>query len=128
MFRHALLAAVLAVSSISVAQPARADFRDGNRLYADCTVREGASTYYQDKAYCLAYIVGANDGIESGLVLAEVYTEIDDLQRPYCLPDNVTAGQLTDVVVAYLRKNPAERHLAGSIVVFAALTQAFPCR
>jgi Rap1a immunity proteins len=45
----------------------------------------------------------------------------------YCTRDNVTFGQLGDVVCKYLTENPAERDKAAADLVMDALHAAFPC-
>ena len=45
-----------------------------------------------------------------------------------CPAADVTSGQMMDVVRQWLERNPARRNLAGSILVAAALQQAFPCK
>lgn len=49
-----------------------------------------------------------------------------DRQR-FCTPDNVTNGQMEDIVVKYLKDHPDERHMLAAILVVKAMTKAFPC-
>jgi hypothetical protein len=44
-----------------------------------------------------------------------------------CIPA-LLAGQARDVVLEYLRENPAHRHEAGATLVMEALHDAWPCR
>jgi hypothetical protein len=39
----------------------------------------------------------------------------------------VTRGQVRDIVLAHLERNPESRHLAAPAVIGAALSGAFPC-
>ena len=99
---------------------ANASFNTGNDLYAKCSAVKSEATYYQDSAYCLAYVIGIvdafefNEGVKSGLKL--------------CVPGGVTAGQLRDIVVRYLQNKPQDRHNAGSVIIFLAMSEAFPCQ
>ncbi len=47
--------------------------------------------------------------------------------RP-CIPDAVTVGQVVDVVKKYLEANPARRHQDAGLLVYVAVTEAFPCK
>ncbi|XUU59727.1 Rap1a/Tai family immunity protein [Erythrobacter sp. HA6-11] len=99
---------------------ANASFHDGNALYDDCSAKEGGPTYYQKNAFCTAYIVGVVDTIN-------YYQGADEIHNFVCIPPNVRAGQLRDVVVKFLRENPAERHKGAEALVFIAVAFAFPC-
>lgn len=97
---------------------AQAHFTSGNDLLKECTAREGEATYYQSSAYCTAYITGAADALD-----AERYMTV----KSTCIPSGVTAGQLRDIVVAYLQANPTNRHISGYLLVNLALIGAFDC-
>jgi len=45
-----------------------------------------------------------------------------------CIPDNVTNGQLGDVLLKHLRSNPETRHEAIYFITPEAFQEAFPCR
>lgn len=45
----------------------------------------------------------------------------------FCVPPEVTLSQSVDIVTDYLRERPEIRHEAAKILVWNALTQAFPC-
>lgn len=45
-----------------------------------------------------------------------------------CLPDNVQARQLYDMVHQWLRVNPDKRHLDGAVIVLVVLSKAWPCK
>ena len=44
-----------------------------------------------------------------------------------CLPQNATSGLRTKVVVEYLKKHPERLSTSASILVLAAINEAFPC-
>jgi Ssp1 endopeptidase immunity protein Rap1a len=47
----------------------------------------------------------------------------------YCRDDNQrTSGQIRDVVVKYLRENPAYRDTRASVLGFFAIIDAFNCK
>jgi hypothetical protein len=45
-----------------------------------------------------------------------------------CIPLNVNARQLADIVRSYLYRNPSLRHHRASGLVAAAFQEAFPCQ
>lgn len=45
----------------------------------------------------------------------------------FCLPDEATAGQLTDVATQYIAKRPERRHQGAALLVREAMADAFPC-
>jgi len=68
---------------------------------------------------CIGYIKGVSDRLDD--VPAE--------QRKVCAPPGITAGQLRDVVVRFLRRqNRTWQNNSGSSVVDVALRNAFPCK
>ena len=72
-------------------------------------------------AGCREYIIGVIDGMT---VIAAAHK----VNRLFCPPRGVTAGQMTDVVNKYLSSKPEIRHLAASDLVFGALYEVFPCK
>jgi hypothetical protein len=96
---------------------ALADYESGNSLLRVCTAGPSDPTYYQHRARCGAYIAGIADAADR--------QKTED--HAVCVPGAVTAGQATDVVVAYLKAHPASRHRPAGILVIDALSNAFPC-
>ena len=117
----------MAMIIVSVVGPAQAPaqggstyFQNGNKLYADCT-----SNNRYDQAYCLGYVVGVTD-------LAVNLSDAAELgARPpkVCIPLGVTQGQVKDVVIDYLRRDPEHRHHVTAVVqVEIAVVDAWPCK
>jgi hypothetical protein len=50
-----------------------------------------------------------------------------DAQRVICFPKGSSNDQYRDIVVTYLRDNPAQRHMTASVLGLVALRSAFPC-
>ncbi|MGY3437026.1 MULTISPECIES: Rap1a/Tai family immunity protein [unclassified Marinovum] len=97
---------VLAISG----SPASA--QDGNFLFRQCT-----NNAVDSKAMCAGFVGGA-----AGLIpYAPLYSSA------VCLPSGVTYPQMVDVVIAFLRNNPARRHEFASPLIARALAEAFPC-
>jgi hypothetical protein len=94
---------LLATASIGVAH---AEFADGNKLLKDMT----GDIY--DRMHAMGYVVGVFDMGRNVI---------------HCAPNNVTAGQINDMVKNYLDNTPAERHLTGDTIVNRVLKAVWPC-
>ncbi|APZ97327.1 hypothetical protein BWQ93_01590 [Sphingopyxis sp. QXT-31] len=111
--------AILAAGAMHIPAPASAaGFKSGNDLWEDCRVSERDAEYFTRIGRCTAYIAGAADS----LLMVSAFNK-----GSFCLPANVTLGQLTDVVAGYLRDNPAKRHMSASLLVGEAVLASFKC-
>lgn len=112
-----LLATVLAVSLAFITPDALSDHprwrikNSGNNLYKQCEQRLSPDGKLVGEMICAGFIIGIAD---SGAHKA-------------CLPDELVISQVTDVVVAWLRNNPALRHHPAAHLVAKALEDAYPC-
>jgi hypothetical protein len=105
----------------------------GNELLAQCRSPEIAQA-----RFCLGFVAGYasgyNTGVMEGIYLSNPRTTLGELTpklhalRPYCMPEEVTAGQMRDIVVKWLEENPKERHKEVWILIPMAVTSAYPCR
>lgn len=95
---------------MSFSNPVSAGYVSGNDL----------KSYLHDKG-----TGGFMSGVYGGYVLG-VYDTLEGLA--VCAPSNVTRGQITDIVENYINANPEILHKSGSIVIFQALKQTFPCK
>lgn len=86
---------------------AHAQFKTGNELLADMqdsvSFRNGVS---------IGYIMGVADAGNGST---------------FCLPSNVSAGQLNDMVRNALIETPAVRHLHASSMIDFILNRTWPC-
>jgi len=96
--------------AVSLMRPHARAFHSANELYASCDPDPRASA-------CTEYVAGVTDGLWA---LDSHLTEI-------CLPDGVVLSQTVDVVVKWLKDNPAQRHYSASSDIEVALREAFPC-
>ena len=110
---------IFIISTFGFSSPASAGFKTGNDILTECSADRSQATYYQNSAYCVAYVVGVVDD-------EALYADFTQ-KRLYCLPAEVTSGQIKDVVVASLQRHPEKRHLSAASLVAAALIEAFPC-
>lgn len=86
---------------------AHAFFYDGNDL-----LRRLNSDDEVVQMVALGYVAGVSDANKG---------------RTHCMPNNVTTGQLRDMVRNYLNNNPAERHYTAHSIVREVLASVFPC-
>ena len=86
----------------------------GYELLSHCEASIDTGPMY--RGYCYGFI----DGVAALLRREPIHT--------VCAPSGVTSGQLTDIIVKYLRDHPAKRHYEASSLVGLALMEAFPCK
>ncbi len=94
------------------ARPTFLSFISGHELFEACS--ETIS-----RAVCASYVAGIADGLEHAVIKGS--------KRLICYPEKANVGQMTDVTRKYLSDNPEKRHLPASLLVFNALSVAFPC-
>lgn len=113
MKKTLLIIAALCASAPAYAQDTMKD--DGNEVLTYCSPDASQLT----RGVCLGYIQGLWAGWDALLTINKMRN---------CVPANVSLGQVRDVTVAYIRRNPATRH-EGSIILFArAVTEAWGCK
>lgn len=90
----------------------------GNDLLAFCRNPPGGSV-------CTGYVMGVADalGVNRALMPPEGVAG-----WRACVPLQVTPGQVRDIVVADLERNPVTRHFGAAALTAKALADAFPCR
>jgi hypothetical protein len=110
MIRIALGAA--AVLGVMVGE-AHAEFQTGNDLYRLC-----ASVGDFHKGMCLGFIEGVADTMTS--------IRTGQGQRS-CIPREVEADQMREVVVKYLTEHPEDRNYSAASNALVAIAKAWPC-
>jgi hypothetical protein len=108
--RTFLAVAFLTASTVQ----ADAQFLDGDTLHDWCLSEDVG-----DQEACLGYVVGVADMLSS-------QTSEGSAQHRACIP-NIEANQAVSTVKQYLRVHPRTDVAAGSDLVAAALSEAFPC-
>lgn len=114
-----ILRLVLVGALIAYSTPAFAAVITGNDLLSECNADRSSSEYEMNIAHCVGYIMGS---IDQGQ-LDEHFSQ----KRLYCMPRQVTAGQLKDVLVAWMRRHPEKLHFGGAALVTLSMVGAFPC-
>jgi len=104
---------------------------DGNELLNDCNMFIAFGENNVDKmnsqtsgeaGYCLGLIKGIGDMQVIYAVWFKSQNEI------FCVPKGVSIGQLTRVVIKFLKDNPAILHEANTCLIVKALRNAYPCK
>ena len=95
---------------------ATAQFRDGNKLkdHLEENAKDNGSPY--------------KSGAGSGYVIGTVDTLADSDFKLICLPNGVTVGQVSDVVLKFLRANPEKLHEPAYHLVYLALRPSWGCK
>ncbi|MFK0272708.1 Rap1a/Tai family immunity protein [Ensifer sp. NPDC090286] len=110
-----LAAATLFAFSATIPAPALAGFETGNDVLSAC--RSLRTENFFDAGRCLGYVVAISDMLEINWFL---YNRVD------CqMPERVTKGQVADIVVAYLERNPGTRHQSAAGLVSMAIQEQF---
>jgi hypothetical protein len=116
----------IAAVTVFTTLPARADYVDGDVLV------EWAKEYRRAQAGTASplghiyvrrfqvYVMGVHDAHDS-LLVASGAAPI------FCTPSYLTVAQLSNTVARFLENNRERKHEPGSILVAAALAEAFPC-
>jgi hypothetical protein len=102
--------------------------RSGTSFYDQCgttekdLVQRSAAENLQD-GYCLGYVAGLTQGIES----AELIYHVKRSERVLCLPEGVTNIQKLRVIRKYISNHPEDAHSPAQGQALTALCEAFPC-
>jgi hypothetical protein len=116
-FRATLLGALIFGFSVSRANAGA--YIDGNILLEQCTTEKNNDVYFQNHAYCLAYIEGVADSFSCNSPLFGFRWRV---------APGIIAHQLEMVVTSYLKNHPEALHYSASSLVAEALDASFPCK
>lgn len=93
-------------------------FKTGNDLLTECEAGEPPRSDSLNWGICMGYVTGAADALGFWSAVGTGKS---------CIPQGSQAGQMRDIVIKYLRDNPARRHFDAQALVFGALKEAFGC-
>ncbi|ARU02958.1 Rap1a/Tai family immunity protein [Yoonia vestfoldensis] len=107
----------------------------GNDLYSACTATGDVVDLRY--GYCIGYIGGAFEGIKlgAGAIMFQAMregtaAEVDQASNELlgiCVPETVERGQIVDVAIQYMAKNPQIRHESARGLLLQSMQEAFPC-
>src|SRR4051812_13251512 len=90
---------------------------DGNE---DFEQRNRGDQHSTQSLFCGGWVRGASQALRTQLVSAST--------RDVCLPQSVTVGQQTRVLLRYIQRHQLEKDQPASELLTKALREAFPCR
>lgn len=103
--------ALFAMVSAACLDCAHAGFYDGNKVLALC---ESQMSF--DQGLCVGYSAG----------IADAWDNVRKVSgNESCLRETVTIGQVRDVIMKYLKENPAQRDEGANGIGIRALYAAF---
>jgi len=100
--------------ALALMMAASSQFITGQSLSDDCAALSAAR-----QAHCIGFITGVSDTL--------AYMEADAPAPLLCIPGQIEAGRLREVVTRYLAAHPALLDLSASSLAAKALTGAWPC-
>lgn len=108
-----VVGATAAIGNFSVAatEPQVAGEISGNEFYKYCDQPPYTEEDVLYDTFCLGYVIG--------VIEAKMYNA--------CLPDNLAFEQALDIVRAWVRNNPVQRHLNAAVLIRTALESAYAC-
>ncbi|MEQ9518484.1 MAG: Rap1a/Tai family immunity protein [Parvibaculum sp.] len=126
--------AVFLILSLLIAEPTTAmatEAYTGNDLLNDC----GTSADDTRMEFCFGLVSGAVHGVNFAVFDAIISYDPESGQNPAvfrnkyatCIPEEVTIGQLRDIVVKYLNDHPSERHQYAVGLILTAVGKTFAC-
>ena len=109
--------------------------KTGNELLAECSADQNTAAGLVEYLICAAYISGVREMYDFFVVLdmSKNFDEKSGLDAEgmslamICAPEGSSEAQAIDIIVAYLKDNPADRHKKARYFVIGALVQAWPC-
>jgi hypothetical protein len=126
---------LICCSSFAWTQVTEAPLESGNAFVRRCsstetsTEKDYTALTEVERGYamaCLFYLNGFVTGVNYGTGFAEERTK-QRVPAPFCIPKGVETGQLTKIVLKYIRNNPETAHLPTARLITNALGQAYPC-
>ena len=124
----ALMLAVLALSPGIFASTAQ---MDGNDLLKKChywftddNSKPTTDVGWLDMGECAGYLSGVTD-VERMWKGVEGKTSTSS---HYCMPNEVTNGQILKILKKWLDDNPNRLHERADLIIHFALVEAFPCK
>jgi len=93
----------------------------GNDLVASCS----ATSEFESGA-CIGFIQGVINGFNSGAIVQHGRGNEQRSIFDLCVPNGVTTGQTTKVILAYADKHPEQLHFPADVIVTKAVSEAWP--
>jgi hypothetical protein len=96
-------------------------WESGNAFLSACAdLSESSRTSGYEQGVCLGFV----KGIEAGVSMAYDY---ENRTAPFCVPDEVTNGQMLRVLTKFITDHPEKAHYQTRVLELEALMKTFPC-
>lgn len=109
-------ALVVAMGLLASTATAQTNPHSGSAWLESCTQKYSEALY----VLCLGFVQGAE-------AAHDIDTRVGGMPPFFCMPQQVSYGQMVQVVVKYLKDRPQELHEPFGALVYKAFRQAFPC-
>jgi hypothetical protein len=97
----------------------------GTNFMRVCNAVDSSAT---TKGICLGYVLGTTDGIKLGVRVEHGIVAATTANEPlFCLPSEVTSGQLLRILVKYIKAHPEQEHWQTPTLILTAAMDSFPC-
>jgi Rap1a immunity proteins len=103
---------------------ARANATSGEELLQKCKTE---SANY-GSGFCHGFIAAVLDTLTMWEASDSYEKRTHDKDVRFCLPAEVTNGQIVLVFVKYLEDHPEKLHMPANLLLVEALRKAFPCK
>lgn len=99
---------------------------DGNELLGQCQqylkLADSEPNYDRiDVGICAGLVEGVNS-------MVYFYSDLLKKDDKYCMPGNVTNGQMVRILVKYLKDNPKLLNKSNTVLMWSAFKDAYPCK
>ncbi len=95
----------------------------GNQFLLQCgdMMGKSSSDAFQ-RGECFGYVEGLDAGAKSIVALEGLK------QPPYCMPEEVTIGQIANILLKFIKDHPEKTDIPASVLAVDSLMLAFPCK
>ena len=127
---------ILIIGMVVFALPAlsQGNILTGNLLEEKCSYERRidageklTNEEFQNALFCVGYIRGAVDSlVVQNVFKIKLVSEKGEWKTP-CFPETASNNQFVKIILKYFADNPSKLHLPATMLILAALNDAFPC-
>lgn len=123
------LNSILALLSFMLALPAQSTGMSGNELLDSLKRKDSDGIRYLTGVVDTVRFTRAFFTVTPTVMSAQIAKDsAAGLGQVWgCVPDGASYGQYMDVIILYLERNPAKRHIDAAILMAFASKEAWPC-
>jgi Ssp1 endopeptidase immunity protein Rap1a len=116
---------LLALLSFALCGNAAAHATSGEEMLKKCKKIPDTASF--DAGFCAGFVDAVLDTLNMWEASDVFEKRSHDKDVRFCLPEEVTNGQILLVFVKYLEDHPEELHKPANLLLIEALRKAFPC-